>query len=181
MDALWSVLIPAAITGLVSIVLFRAQMRKEAQQDSATVRKTIEEAGKVQSETWEMLVEDLREELARQKTVRHEKEKEFLDQINALRNQVDTNAQYFQELLEDERRLHLSIGNELRDDLNKLHKENKELAEQNKALTKLVNSQTEKIQILQEAKNALALDIKRLKQDTGELKRNGKKRPSDSN
>jgi len=169
MDAFLSVLIPVFITGLVNIILFRFQMKKEEQQDKAT-------ANKIQSEAWEMLVGDLRLELERQKTTRADKEKEFLDHVDNLKNKLDMNAQYFRDLLENQRKLHLGIVNELREELDQVHKENKELTLQNVALTKLVNKQTEKIQLLQEAKDALVKDVKRLQRDTGELKKNGKNR-----
>lgn len=169
MDVFWQAIIPVLITGLVSLILFRWQMKKEKDKDSADASKSYGEA-------WNLLVDDLRAELMRQKEVRQEKEKELLKEFDDLKDQIDTNAQHFQDLLEDQRKLHLKIVNELRAELDKLHLENKELKEQNAALTKLVNAQTERLQLLQEAKDALLADVKRLKQTTGELKKNGTKR-----
>lgn len=173
-NSLWSVLIPVLITGLFNVVLFRLQVRKEKDKSSAEVRKVEAEAGKILGETWEQLVDDLRQELRRQREEREKKEIEFIAKVEQLQSEIDTNAQYFQDLLEKQRALHLGIVNELREELDQMHNENKLLKQDNVSLRNLVNAQTDKIQLLQDAKEALQSDIKKLKKDTGALKKNGK-------
>lgn len=157
------------ISSLVSMWLWNQKEKKEKPQDDINVAEKT-------ASTMDVVIENLREELERQKKLRIEKEKEFLSQIDRLKSEIDTNAQYFQDLLEKQRSLHLQIVNELREEIDQVHKENKELKDAKDALTRIVNAQALQMQAWKEQNETFKRELMKLKKDTGELKNNGKKR-----
>lgn len=164
--AILSVLIP----GLVSILLFQFQTWRERPKDQATILKDGAEISKIHGETWEKLVEELREEVERQKQERKEIEAELTKRIEELQHEIETSARDCKDAIEMQRQLHLSVVEGLRSELEKIKRENQFLRDQNAALVEIVNSQAAKLQALQNENDIFKAELSKLKKDTGELK-----------